>query len=227
MKKDFFVFLGLALIIVFALAAYSFRARGMENVARSQSLASCVPKDFSGLMEPFQKVAIFEGRRIEIPELATDAKPQNVLGVSQEERWVEVDLSEQKLKAWDGSGLFLETAVSTGLPGTPTPIGEFRIWIKLRSTRMEGGEGRYYYNLPNVPYVMYFGNDTVASWKGYGLHGTYWHSDFGTRRSHGCVNLPTPIAERLYYWTSPVLSEGKSVVRASSENPGTRIVIHE
>ena len=133
MKKDFFVFLGLALIIVFALAAYSFRARGIENVARSQSLASCVPKDFSGLMEPFQKVAIFEGRRIEIPELATDAKPQNVLGVSQEERWVEVDLSEQKLKAWDGSGLFLETAVSTGLPGTPTPIGEFRIWIRCKS----------------------------------------------------------------------------------------------
>jgi lipoprotein-anchoring transpeptidase ErfK/SrfK len=121
----------------------------------------------------------------------------------------------------------LETLVSTGLPWYPTPTGEFRIWIKLRATKMEGGEGKYYYYLPNVPYVMFFENDQVPGWRGYGLHGTYWHNDFGTQRSHGCVNLPTTVAERLYYWVNPQLPGGKTSVKASSGNIGTRIVIHE
>ena len=151
-----------------------------------------------------------------------------VLGTaSPSERWIEIDLSEQKLKAWDGNALFLETPISTGLPWWPTPKGEFRIWIKLRFTKMEGGSGRYYYNLPNVPYVMFFENESVPGWRGYGLHGTYWHNAFGTQRSHGCVNLPTPIAERLFYWTTPELSGNKWAVYSSDKNPGTRIVIHE
>jgi hypothetical protein len=45
--------------------------------------------------------------------------------------------------------------------------------------------------------------------------------------SHGCVNLPTPIAEKLYYWVTPVLPEGKASTFASPANTGTRIVIHE
>ena len=146
---------------------------------------------------------------------------------SPNERWIEVDLSEQKLRAWDGNALFLETPISSGLPWTPTPKGEFRIWIKLRFTKMEGGEGQYYYNLPNVPYVMFFENENVPGWKGYGLHGTYWHNSFGVQRSHGCVNLPTSVAEKLFYWTTPELGNNKWVVYATDKNPGTRIVVHE
>jgi lipoprotein-anchoring transpeptidase ErfK/SrfK len=148
------------------------------------------------------------------------------LGITNEERWIEVDLSEQKLRAWEGNSLFLESPVSTGLPWWPTPEGEFRIWAKVRATRMEGGEGKYYYNLPNVPYVMFFENNSVPGWRGFSLHGTYWHNDFGRQHSHGCVNLPTPIAEKLYYWTSPVQPQGKSSIYSSTENSGTRIVIH-
>ena len=92
---------------------------------------------------------------------------------------------------------------------------------------MEGGQGKYYYYLPGVPYIMYFENDQVPSWKGYGLHGTYWHNDFGRPHSHGCVNLPTPVAGRLYYWTAPILAEGRNSVYSSPKNPGTRIVIHD
>jgi lipoprotein-anchoring transpeptidase ErfK/SrfK len=150
------------------------------------------------------------------------------LGVSNsQEKWIEVDLSDQHLKAWDGNSLFLETLVSTGLPWWPTPTGEFRIWVKLRATKMEGGEGAYYYNLPNVPYVMFFENSEVPGWRGYGLHGTYWHNDFGRVHSHGCVNLPTPVAEKLYYWTTPVMPEGRFTTFSSPENPGTRIIIHK
>lgn len=199
------------------------------RVKQPQAIADvgCGCTDYSGAIDLSTKMALFEGKSLNIPELAYSDEPRKVLSVASEERWIEVDLSEQKLGAWEGSNLFLETAVSTGLPWWPTPQGEFRIWVKLKATRMEGGEGRYYYDLPNVPYVMYIENSGVPGWRGYGLHGTYWHHDFGTPRSHGCVNLPTDTAKKLYYWASPDLPEGKTSVFASGQNPGTRVVIHE
>lgn len=185
----------------------------------------------SGEFKQREKIALFEGRRIDIPgpilDLGARFPSRNILGAQTNERWVEVDLSEQKLFAWEGEKKFLETLVSTGLPWYPTPKGEFRIWTKFHHTKMEGGSGRHYYYLPNVPYVMFFENSKVAGYKGYSLHGTYWHDDFGTPRSHGCVNLPTPIAEKLFYWTTPDVPDGKLAMRANNDNPGTRIVIHE
>lgn len=187
---------------------------------------ACTSSNFSGKFEQ-DFAAAFEGDSVRAPRIA-EKQVGDVLGVAVlTQRWIEIDLSEQKLRAWDGNNLFLETLISTGLPWWPTPVGEFRIWIKLRYTKMEGGEGKYYYYLPNVPYVMFFYNSKVPSWRGYGLHGTYWHSDFGTQRSHGCVNLPTDIAERLYYWVGPSLGGNSWSVRATGDNPGTRIIIHE
>lgn len=188
----------------------------------------CGSIDSTGELEKDATLALFEGRQIRIPEiLLSESVKSPILGVSTNERYIEVDLSEQKLRAWDGNQLFLESLVSTGLPWWPTPQGEFRIWLKLRATRMEGGSGKYYYNLPNVPYVMFFEGSGVPNFRGYGLHGTYWHNDFGRVHSHGCINLPTLVAEKLYFWTSPQMPEGKSVIRATSENLGTRIIIHE
>jgi len=189
---------------------------------------ACTTSDFSGNFETTDSLAIFEGKRFGVPKDFASSETEPILGVTANgERYIEVDLSEQKLRAWDGSNLFLEAPVSSGLPWWPTPQGEFRIWVKLRYTRMEGGEGRNYYNLPNVPYTMYFSNDQIPSWRGYGLHGAYWHNDFGRPKSHGCVNLPIPVAEQLYYWVTPSLPEGKNSVYASDENIGTRIIIHE
>lgn len=191
---------------------------------------ACDSRETTGMIDTAARLGLFEGASVGVPSeaIAENTETTRVLGVADPaERWVEVDLSEQKLRAWDGDTLFLETAVSTGLPGTPTPVGEFHVWMKLRATRMEGGEGRGYYNLPNVPYVMFFQNDKVNAGLGYGLHGTYWHNEFGTQRSHGCVNLPTPVAQSLYEWTTPVLADGQKIVRASDDNPGTRIVIHD
>jgi lipoprotein-anchoring transpeptidase ErfK/SrfK len=198
----------------------------VESKKRFDNRVAAKVSDFSGKIKPEEKEGIYEGEKVTVPDLVLkDASPL-VLGISNEERWIEVDLSEQKLRAWEGNSLFLESPVSTGLPWWPTPEGEFRIWAKVRATRMEGGEGKYYYNLPNVPYVMFFENNSVPGWRGFSLHGTYWHNDFGRQHSHGCVNLPTPIAEKLYYWTSPVLPQGKSSIYSSTENSGTRIVIH-
>lgn len=210
------------LVLLFGLGIL-FRTAGV-----TYSASGCTSENLSGNFQD-DLYAIYQGKNILVPSAAfAKAEDNPVLGAaSSSDKWIEIDLSEQKLRAWDGNNLFLETLVSTGLPGTPTPTGEFRIWVKLRATRMEGGEGSYYYNLPNVPYVMFFENDNVPGWEGYGLHGTYWHNDFGTPHSHGCVNLPTSIAERIYYWATPSLPEDKSSIFANAENPGTRIVIHE
>lgn len=106
-------------------------------------------------------------------------------------RYFLVDLSDQMLYAYEGDVLVRSTLVSTGLSATPTVVGTFYVYLRYESTRMRGPG----YDLPNVPYTMYF-------YKGYGLHGTYWHSNFGTPMSHGCVNMPTPEAEWAYHWST-------------------------
>lgn len=195
-----------------------------------EDLISCSTNSYTGDIDVFDKIAYFEGQTFTYPSYLVDTEDVNVpsvMGVNNESKWVEVDLSDQTLIAWEGDKKVLETKISSGLPKTPTPKGEFRVWIKLRSAKMEGGSGRNYYYLPNVPYIMYFANDQVPPHRGYGLHGAYWHNDFGRQRSHGCVNLPIPVARELYEWMEPVLPPGKNVVLATKENPGTRIVIHD
>jgi lipoprotein-anchoring transpeptidase ErfK/SrfK len=116
---------------------------------------------------------------------------ENPADLADEGRWVDVDLSEQKVVAYEGADPIRTFIVSTGLPGHPTVTGQFRIYVKLRSTPMSGPG----YYLPGVPFTMYF-------YKGYALHGTYWHHNFGHPMSHGCVNLATPDAEWLFDFAS-------------------------
>jgi LysM repeat protein len=104
-------------------------------------------------------------------------------------KWIDVNLSAQRVTAYVGNTPVRSTLASTGLPATPTPTGQYRIYVKYVSTLMTGPG----YYLPNVPYTMYF-------YRGYGLHGTYWHSNFGRPMSHGCINLPTPEAQWLFNW---------------------------
>ena len=106
-------------------------------------------------------------------------------------RWIDVDLTHQRLVAYEGDTPVHSVIVSTGLPGTPTVTGQYHIYVKYPSQLMYGPG----YYLPDVPWVMYF-------YEGYGLHGTYWHNNFGHPMSHGCVNLPTPDAKWLYDWAS-------------------------
>jgi len=191
-----------------------------SDLALAGSGCGC-DQDNSGEFIPNQTQAIFLDNLIVPPLTALKEGLTNVLGeVSPNERWIEIDLSEQKLIAWEGGSVYLESLVSAGKWGR-TPTGEFNIWSKFKYTKMSGGskEAHTYYYLPNVPYTMYF-------YKGFGLHGTYWHNNFGQPMSHGCVNLPTTVAEKLFYWTSPSLPLGKNSVVASKNNAGTRVVVH-
>ena len=138
-----------------------------------------------------------------------------------QEKWIEVDISDQRIFAHEGDNIVYNFPISGG-KWAPTPQGTFRIWIKLRYTKMSGGskeDGSYYY-LPNVPYVMYF-------YKGYGIHGAYWHNNFGTPMSHGCVNMSIPDAAALFNWADPFVAANKWVAHPSKDNLGTKVVVHE
>lgn len=108
---------------------------------------------------------------------------------SNPEKHIVVDLSEQKLYAYEGDKLVFETLVSTGL-GNRTPIGTFKIFRKTPERHMRGVG----YDLPGVPWTMYFTSGGVT------IHGAYWHNNFGHKMSHGCVNLPLEQSEWMYRW---------------------------
>jgi hypothetical protein len=127
-------------------------------------------------------------------------------------RRIEVSIAEQTLRAYEGETLVLQTFISTGLPPNDTETGRFRIRYKVPLEDMrgatdaagnvvwvvgDGGEapaGSIPYGVSDVPHVMYVNLDAEA------LHGAYWHSNFGQRMSHGCINLPLEVAQFLYGW---------------------------
>lgn len=111
--------------------------------------------------------------------------------ISSSGRWIDVDLTNQMTYAYEGDVLVRSFIVSTGTWEHPTVTGQYRIYVKYVSAPMSGPG----YYLPGVPYIMYF-------YDGYGLHGTYWHNNFGTPMSHGCINLTISDAEWLYHWSS-------------------------
>lgn len=153
---------------------------------------------------------MFQGHVVRPPKVElTYRDTASVLGIndSSEEKHIYVDLSAQKLYAYQGTDKIMETFISSGKWG-PTPVGNFHIWEKLRATRMAGGEGADAYDLPNVPYVMYFYSD-------FGLHGAYWHNNFGHPMSHGCVNMRIVDARDLYNW-----ADGPT-----SGHPGTAVSV--
>lgn len=199
--------------------------------------SSCCNEDQAlkqnGQFDENASIAIFNSQVINYPKtslavsydqaLAQTENNSAVLGTTNsngEEKWIEVSLEEQKLRAWEGNNLIMEFPISSGL-WSPTPKGTFNIWYKTRSQNMKGGSQELgtYYNLPNVPNNMFF-------YKGYALHGAYWHNNFGHPMSHGCVNEPLASAAQIFEWAGPVVPEGVGAVRATPENPGTRVLVH-
>ena len=190
-----------------------------------QGILPIDPNNITGDYDPQAKMGEFHGISVASPE-QTSVLAQAVLGLSNEPKHIEVDLTNQKVYAFEGDKMVYSFSISSGKWGK-TPTGVFHIWGKFRYTRMTGGSTllHTYYDLPNVPYVMFFSNDKVPAASGFSLHGTYWHSNFGHPMSHGCVNMKTEEAGILYRWTSPGQG-GTTTLRASSQDPGTEIIIY-
>lgn len=148
-------------------------------------------------------------------------------------KWVDISIREQSLVAYIGKRAVYATLVSTGRGGmgpsgpysdaqmektSSTVRGTFMIYQKEVSSTMDGDEDQSdSFNLRDVPFVQYFH-------KGFALHGTYWHEDFGKVRSHGCVNLAPIDAAWLFEWTDPTVpADWHGVV---NKERGTVVYIH-
>jgi len=141
---------------------------------------------------------------------------------------IDVNLLTQRLVAYEFDKKVLETTISSGIPngprdkngiGTKTPSGEFRIQDKMPAKHM--GNGNLFasaddYELPGVPWTCFF------TAQGHAFHGTYWHDNFGTPMSHGCINMRTEEAKWLFRWALPPHQLGKSFNRGF----GTLVQIH-
>ncbi len=137
------------------------------------------------------------------------------------ERWIEVDLSEQMAIAYEGTTPVRAFVISTGIGNTPTIQGTFRIWAKIAMQDMRGGSraAGTYYHLRDVKNVQYFH-------RSYGFHGTFWHNNFGTPMSRGCVNMTDEDAKWLFDWTSPSVYNDDWLF-SNNTNPGTLVMVHE
>jgi len=164
------------------------RGENLYRIALRYGVSYHTLASANGIVNPNH---IYVGQRLQIPGGGSSPSPQPPSPAPTGGRWIDVNLSAQRLTAYVGGTPVRSTYVSTGLPRTPTPTGDYRIYVKYVADSMSGPG----YYLPNVPYVMYF-------YRGYSIHGTYWHSNFGHPMSHGCVNLPTPEARWLFYWAS-------------------------
>ncbi len=140
----------------------------------------------------------------------------------EEGRWILVDLSEQMVVAYEGKTAIRAFHISSGLPKTPTVVGEFSIRMKVPSQTMSGGDpGTYgYYSLPNVKWVQYFYGE-------YAFHGSYWHNDFGRPKSHGCINMTNADAKWLFEFTSPTWDGETTWYRTPKDAVATTVIVTE
>jgi hypothetical protein len=140
-------------------------------------------------------------------------------------KWIDISILGQTLVAYLGRKPVYATLISSGRGGmgdpeteSATPRGTFMIYAKHVSSTMDGADDvADSFSLLDVPFVQYFH-------KGFALHGTYWHDEFGRVRSHGCINLAPYDAAWLFEWTDPnVSSDWHGVI---NKERGTVVHIH-
>lgn len=196
-KKGFFHFLKQYFMLVAVCSIVFIATDRVLSFVNKQPVCANSKTCESDLTEKIENgtTGVFQGKTFAAPEInASEIASAPVLGASTKDgdKHVYIDLKKQTLYAYQGSELILKTLIASGKWGR-TPVGNFHIWEKLVATRMAGGEGADAYDLPNVPYVMYFFHD-------FGLHGAYWHDNFGHTMSHGCVNMRQIDAKALFEW---------------------------
>jgi lipoprotein-anchoring transpeptidase ErfK/SrfK len=121
--------------------------------------------------------------------------PERPDGV-ESDRWIEVNLFQQTLSVYEDGNLVFATLIASGYEPFYTQPGIFQIYEKKPLETMRGAfeaDRSDYYYLEDVPWTMYY--DEARA-----LHATYWHTLFGYRQSHGCINLSPGDANWLYQW---------------------------
>jgi len=144
-------------------------------------------------------------------------------GVPAGSKWIDVNLFEQTLAAYEGDRMVYATLISSGRARTATPPGLYRAWYKLREGKMsnpdvEDGSPAYYF-IEDVPWTLYFHG-------GYSIHAAFWHDAFGFQRSHGCINLAPRDALWIFNWTDPPMPPDVNKVYMDEGMPSTWVWAH-
>lgn len=138
-------------------------------------------------------------------------------GVGEGERWVDIDLGQQVLVAYEGGAPLYATMISSGRAGHRTPTGVYRIERKVAERTMNSmSDSDEEYRVAKVPWTAYFAT-------GYALHAAYWHDGFGRPRSHGCVNLAPRDARELYAFLAPAVEPGYAEIYGHEAQPGSTV----
>lgn len=158
--------------------------------------------------------------------------PENELtpisaSIPSDQKKVEVSIDKQELTAYEGSTVVLKTKISSGIDYHPlnqiswdTPKGTFHVQNKMLSKHMGGGQlttDLDAYVLPGVSWVSFFEPDL-----GVAFHGTYWHTNFGNRMSHGCINMKTDEAKWLFRWLMPT----SDMTQVNTIGYGTQVIVY-
>ncbi len=122
-----------------------------------------------------------------------------------------ISLNQQKLWAYDGDKLDLQTLVTTGNPALPTPEGTFQILTKQKNFTFHSPwpKGhKFWYPDSATSFAMMFDDG------GYFIHDAPWRHQFGPGTNlkpgqpgeegagtHGCVNVPLDAQTKLFAWT--------------------------
>jgi hypothetical protein len=140
--------------------------------------------------------------------------------VPESEKHIEINLDRQYLLAYEWDVLVYAARVATGRKNYESPIGSFQTFHKRPTYHMFGGADEFsIFDLPGVPWDSYITDSGVA------LHGTYWHNDFGTPHSHGCINMAIEDAKWIFRWTLPTVASGDRL--ALQPGTGTRVRISQ
>jgi L,D-transpeptidase catalytic domain len=132
---------------------------------------------------------------------------------------VEVNLKKQTITAFENGNAVKSHLVCSGYGAFGTPRGKHKVLFKTPTSRMIGGSGTSYYDLPGVPFCTFF------TWSGIAIHGTYWHNDYGRPRSHGCVNVPSDVAMWFWRWTMPAAPYEKRSYYTQRGDSVTQVIV--
>jgi hypothetical protein len=140
--------------------------------------------------------------------------------VPENQKHIEIYLDRQLLLAYEYGVMVYAARVATGRKNYESPTGWFHTFHKRPTYHMFGGADEFsVFDLPGVPWDSYLTDSGVA------LHGTYWHNDFGTPHSHGCINMAIPDAKWIFRWTLPTVPPGERLVLQPGS--GTRVEIRQ
>ncbi|MFA4942772.1 MAG: L,D-transpeptidase, partial [Patescibacteria group bacterium] len=140
--------------------------------------------------------------------------------VKTDDYWVDVDISKKILTLYKFDQVVMATYIAVGNRETPTILGNYNVWLKVKKTRMRGAPplATHVYDLPDVPWTMFYQGS-------YSVHGTYWHDEFGSSRSAGCTNVTQGDAKFIFDLTGPDMGNLDSV-RSTADNPGMAVYNH-